>query len=285
MRTIAAVLLFFPFLNVPAAQDATGPVYHPSRPSALSFALFHSKVPSVRLDAGPGYEAGGRIFFPVVYAIYYPAKGIARFPDGGRAAQGYAAAWLFEHVPGETPRPAAKIGLCDLFQEHRAPMVNRNGGLIIKIPALNRLHVIEGGRRLDSAYYYFFDPADGSLTPLDAEPDWPEKYPRSGLKDHYSYFEPATADIEELGLPSPLPYIAAGRSDAVLRSAALGSRGNRLLRMTIFRRWLKDGKRELSEKTLDEMRKKVPALPAVRKQVLEADIAAAERILSGTEKR
>lgn len=284
MRTAAALFLFLPFLSAPAAGNGTGPVFHPSRPSAFSFAFFNSKVPSVRLDAGPAYESAGRTFFPVVYAIYYPAKGIARFPDGGRAAQGYAAAWLFEHVPGEAPRPAAKIGLCDLFQEHRAAMIERDGKLIIKMPALNRLHVISGGIKLGSAYYYSFDPADGSLRALDAAPDWPEEDPRSVLKEHYPYFEPDTADIEGLGLPSPLPYIVAGDSDALLRSIALYSQGNRLLRMTIFRRYLKDGKTGLAEKILDEMRGRLPALPSVRKQVLEADIAAFEKILAITEK-
>lgn len=285
MRITAAALLFLSFLPPAAALDPRGPVFHPSRPSALSFTFFISKVPSVRLDAGPGYETGGRTFFPVVYSIYYPAKGVARFPDGGQASQAYAAAYIFEALPDGPPRLAAEVGRCGLFQDHHIPMISRDGKIVLKLPSLNPLHTVQGGKRLDSAYYYSFDPETEKVSPFKEKPEWPGEYPRSELTGHYHYFTPEAADIETLGLPSPIPYIIAGQSDALLRSIAINSQGNRLLRMTIFRRWLKDGREETAARALADMKARLKTLPAVKGQIVEADIAAAEALIAAAEEK
>jgi hypothetical protein len=279
-------LFYAPLALLLATGSAAGewpePVFHPARPSAAALALFNSGVPSVTLAAGPAYRAGDRLFFTAVYAVYYPPKGIARFPDGGRAAQAFAAVYLYEALPGgQPPRLAAEIGRCDAFQDARSTMLYRDGELIIRFSSPNPRHVIEGGARLGNAHYYAYAPAAGRLHALGKAPDWPVKYPRADSDAHRDFFRTAGADLRALGLPSPLAYIRGDKGDSRLKDIFLAKEGSdRLLRLEVLRHWLRTGKRALAEGTVEELKASLPGVPALKRYLAEEDIQAAENILS-----
>ncbi|HAT72404.1 MAG TPA: hypothetical protein DCS63_06275 [Elusimicrobia bacterium] len=286
MRSILAGALLALAVHV-AAADGPEPVFYPSRPSQAAIALFNAGTPSVKLTAGPAYNAGDRLFFTAVYALYYPPRGLARFPDGGRAAQAYAAAYLYEALPGgKPPRLAGKFGHCDMFLDARTSMLYRDGELLVRFSAVNPRHALEGGTRLKKAYYYAVSPASGKIRALEKAPAWPDKYPEADSGAHLQFFRPAAADLEGLGLPSPLPYIAGGGNDARLKRIVLGEeKSDRLLRLEILRHWLRTGRRALAEGTAQELKARLPGVPALKRYLAEEDIKAAETILAAAEQK
>lgn len=201
-------------------------------------AVLYQSLPSVILEASAGFEAGGDEYFLLRLRIYYEAKGLAAFPDGGipRTAleRVYLAKWAGAVVKAEAgvPVPPAYSGV--YFKSSR--IRPEKHGLLIGL----RWQDKKAGTKDQQCF--FFAPAENKMSAA-ADPggEWPKETrslneTNKPLRDF--------SDFDAAGLPNPLDYAPGAGKPEELAAIISKGLGDRRLRAAAARRLAAAGERD-----------------------------------------
>lgn len=255
-------------------------------PGPVAASIFYQDEPDTSLEASEGFNVGGTDYFLLKLRIYYRAKGLAAFPDGGRSKAAFESVYLFK-AEKSGPRKAAELGAEPGLSGSPFKASALRGspdGVLIKVRWLDpefyskkRNPEHEGSAK--EYRYYLYAPASAKVTAIgDPGGEWPRG--TLGLTGTNKLLRDFS-DFDAAGLPNPLDYTPGAGKPPGLAGLISKGLGDRRLRLAAARRLMVSGNAELLRSAIAALDK----IAAARKLYFWAEEKALlEGILAGSGK-